>query len=165
MASEVNNYGFTEAELDGYVQQNLSPETLQAMEQAIRTDATFKEQMIKRIHLYRLSNNLADYMTASAYRVSGTHATQRTAHYGWAAVMIGLLSIVGMSWWNWQSVHAEKQVKAKIAVTKVLQEAPLMDFDEDSISNEKLRNALMAYRQKENQSVVPCELSFAIEAI
>jgi hypothetical protein len=146
-------YGFSEADLTGYVNGKLSKDTLQAMETAIQQYPEFKTALMERIHLDRIRKHPVSLLLLHEMKQPPTilGMPKPTFIKTAAALVLAATLTTGAVMYK-QYRFEEQELNTHLFVKKILNEKPNRDVynsDLKKIGNRELAIALKYYRNHE----------------
>jgi hypothetical protein len=157
-------YGFSDAEINGYVNQTLSNDTLQAMEKAIQQDADLKKELIRRIHEKRIQEQPQLLLWLAREKAENTLIWGLTKQT-WAkiAVSIALLTLSAGAYAVFtrgasdsvEDTYNAGQAKMVSFIQQALNENDDRDVFTNTVVNPALNQALIDYRNKEYSKAEP----------
>lgn len=154
-------YGFTEADLDGYVRKTLSKETQQAMDLAIQKHAALKAELIKRIQLYRLLLNPEGFIWLDQFkkRSKRTFIQRAQQSFGFKmALGVSLVALLtGGFWFQKKTADARNQWTAQRVewIQQALAENPDRNVYSNNTANGALNQAIEYYGNQQYEKAEP----------
>jgi tetratricopeptide (TPR) repeat protein len=153
-------YGFSEADLEGYVQRNLASDTLDAMEKAIPQHDELKAELMRRIHLHRIQTNLNGLLWLEQYKNQPpTPPSKGLWQSTWVkvAASISLLALLTGAYWFKTTADVQNALLAKRV--EIIQKAMIALPDRKAFGDESpngmVQQALDYYNHKQYEQAEP----------
>lgn len=157
-------YGFSDAEINGYVNQTLSNDILQTMETAIQQDADLKKELIRRIHEKRIQEKPQLLLWLAREKAKNAlilGLTKRT----WAKIAVSM-AVLTLSAGTYavftrtasdalEGTYNGGQNQMLITIQQALNENEDRDVFANTSPNDILNQALTSYRNKEYKNAEP----------
>lgn len=159
MEGNTRFYGFTEGDLKGYVERNLSETTRTALEQAIQQYPELKQELIRRIHEHRAIKHANALIWLAQEQDKKLQPPDRTKFVKISIFFSLVFLAVWFGYGRFMQSNGSKEFDTKSPHISVVQYALTEKGDRDifgqNASNGHLNQALEYFRKKEYEKAEP----------